>query len=224
VNDVAARLSGVRERVERAALRAGRDPREVRLLAISKAQPSEKIRAAYAAGQREFGENYAQELKAKAAELAGLEGLRWHFVGHLQSNKAKLVAPIVDLVHTLDSEPLGRELVKRGSGRSQRALIEVNIGGESQKGGVAPEEALGLARSLLAVPGLELKGMMCVPPADQMARPAFARLRELRDLIAASLGHPLPELSMGMSSDFEEAIEEGATLVRVGTAIFGSRD
>jgi hypothetical protein len=223
VNELVTRLMEVRERIERAALRASRAPGSVQLLAISKAQPAEKIRAVYAAGQREFGENYAQELKAKAAELTGLEGLRWHFVGHLQSNKAKLVAPLVELVHTVDSETLGRELVKRASGGRLRVLIEVNIGGESQKGGVAPESTLDLARALLVVPGLELSGLMCVPPADQPARPAFARLRELRDSLAASLGQPLPELSMGMSGDFEDAIEEGATLVRVGTAIFGAR-
>jgi pyridoxal phosphate enzyme (YggS family) len=224
VSDLAARLLEVRGAVERAALRAGRDPRSVQLLAVSKAQPVQRIRAAYAAGQREFGESYAQELKAKAAELADLEALRWQFVGHLQSNKAKLVAPIVASVHTVDSEALGRELVKRAPAGRMRALIEVNIGGESQKGGVAPEGTLELARALLAVPGLELTGLMCVPPAAEPARPAFARLRQLRDSVAAALGHPLPELSMGMSGDFEEAIQEGATIVRVGTAIFGSRD
>lgn len=223
MSDLPARLLEVRVGVERAALRAGRDPRSVQLLAISKAQPVQKIRAAYAAGQREFGESYAQELKAKAAELIDLAALRWHFVGHLQSNKAKLIAPIVASVHSVDSEALGRELIKRAPGGRMRALIEVNIGSESQKGGVVPQGTLELARALLAVPGLELIGLMCVPPAELPARPAFARLRQLRDSIATSLGHPLPELSMGMSSDFEEAIEEGSTIVRVGTAIFGSR-
>ena len=223
MSDLAARLLEVRERVERAALRADRDPSSIQLLAISKAQPAQRIREAYAAGQREFGESYAQELKAKAAELVALEALRWHFVGHLQSNKAKLVAPVVASVHSVDSEALGRELVKRAPNGRMRVLIEVNIGGESQKGGVAPEGTLELARALLAVPGLELTGLMCVPPAESPARPAFARLRQLRDSIATSLGHPLPELSMGMSGDFEEAIEEGSTIVRVGTAIFGSR-
>jgi PLP dependent protein len=224
VTELATRLLEVRERIARAAQRTGRDPASVRLLAISKAQPAEKIRAAYAAGQREFGENYAQELKAKAAELNGLEGLRWHFVGHLQSNKAKLVAPLVQMVHTVDSESLGRELAKRAAGQRLQALIEVNIGGEAQKGGIAPEGALDLARALIAIPGLDLRGLMCVPPADELSRPAFARLRELRDSLAASLDQALPELSMGMSGDFEEAIEEGSTLVRVGTAIFGARE
>jgi pyridoxal phosphate enzyme (YggS family) len=223
VIEVAARLAEVRARVERAALEAGREPGAVQLIAVSKGQPAQKIRSAHAAGQRAFGENYAQELKAKAAELADLQGLRWHFTGHLQSNKAKLVAPTVELLHTLDSEGLARELVKRTPAGRVRALIEVNIGSESQKGGILPESALDLARSLLAIPGVELSGLMCVPPAGHPARPAFARLRGLRDVLAASLGHPLPELSMGMSDDFEEAIAEGATLVRVGMAIFGER-
>ena len=221
--EIAARLAEVRERIERAALAAGRDPASVRLVAVSKGQPAAKIRAAYAAGQRVFGENYAQELKAKAAELAGLEGLRWHFTGHLQTNKARLVAPIVEMVQTLDSEALGRELAKRAPGHRLRALIEVNIGAEAQKGGVSPEAALGVTRALLGVAGLEVAGLMCVPPAGEPPRPAFARLRELRDAMAISLNRALPELSMGMSSDFEDAIAEGATLVRVGTAIFGER-
>jgi len=223
VSEVAARLDEVRGRIERAAMRAGRAPDAVRLIAISKGQPAAKIRAAHAAGQRAFGENYAQELKAKAVELADLDGLRWHFVGHLQSNKAKLVAPLAELVHTVDSDTLGRELVKRASGLRLRALIEVNLGEEPQKGGVAPGAVLDLARSLVAIPGFELVGLMSVPPAGETARPAFVRLRELRDSVATVLGQPLPELSMGMSSDFEDAIAEGATLVRVGTAIFGER-
>ena len=223
MSEVAARLDEVRGRIERAAMRAGRAPDAVRLIAISKGQPAAKIRAAHAAGQRAFGENYAQELKAKAVELADLDGLRWHFVGHLQSNKAKLVAPLAELVHTVDSDTLGRELVKRASGLRLRALIEVNLGEEPQKGGVAPGAVLDLARSLVAIPGFELVGLMSVPPAGETARPAFVRLRELRDSVATVLGQPLPELSMGMSSDFEDAIAEGATLVRVGTAIFGER-
>jgi pyridoxal phosphate enzyme (YggS family) len=223
VSEVAARLDEVRGRIERAAMRAGRAPDAVRLIAISKGQPAAKIRAAHAAGQRAFGENYAQELKAKAVELADLDGLRWHFVGHLQSNKAKLVAPLAELVHTVDSDTLGRELVNRASGLRLRALIEVNLGEEPQKGGVAPGAVLDLARSLVAIPGFELVGLMSVPPAGETARPAFVRLRELRDSVANALGQPLPELSMGMSSDFEDAIAEGATLVRVGTAIFGER-
>jgi pyridoxal phosphate enzyme (YggS family) len=222
-SEIPARLDEVRSRIERAALGVGRDPSTVHLVAVSKGQSPEKIRAAYAAGQRLFGENYAQELQAKASELADLVGLAWHFTGHLQSNKAKLVAPIVALVQTLDSESLARELVKRAPAHRPRALLEVNIGGETQKGGVPPRGALDVARALLGVPGLELLGLMCVPPEGEPPRPAFARLRELRDSLALSLGHSLPELSMGMSSDFEEAVQEGATMVRVGTAIFGQR-
>ena len=223
MSEIAARLMEVRERIERAALRANRDPQSIRLVAVSKAQPANKIREAYRAGQRIFGENYAQELREKTEAFADLEGLEWHFIGHLQSNKAKLVAPVARLVHTVDSEGLARELVKRAPGNHLRALLEVNVGSEPQKGGAPPDRILDLARLLSSIEGLELQGLMCVPPFDRPSRPFFARLREVRDQVGEALHLPLPELSMGMSGDFEEAIAEGATLVRVGTAIFGER-
>lgn len=215
-------LASVRARLDAAARAAGRDPQSVRLVAVSKKQPLEKLRAAYAAGQRDFGESYAQELAEKAAALADLAGLRWHFIGHLQRNKAKLVAPTAALIHALDTGELGRELVKRSAGRTIACLIEVNVGREAQKHGCMPEAVSALATELGAVAGLSFEGLMCIPPAGLAPRPFFAALRALRDQLAPLAKTPL-ELSMGMSEDFEAAIAEGSTLVRVGTAIFGPR-
>lgn len=224
VDRTAERLAEVRQRLAAAAIAAGRDPAEVRLVAISKKQPLAKLRAAHAAGQRDFGESYAQELQAKALALADLPGLRWHFVGKLQSNKARLVAPICERIHTLDGEALARALLQRAPGAGLAGLIEVNLGAEVQKGGVLPAEVERLAVALGGVTGLRLEGLMCLPPANEPPRPHFARLRALRDSVSRHLGIPLPELSMGMSNDFEIAIAEGATLIRVGTAIFGERE
>ena len=216
-------LAAVHARIEHAARRAGRSADRVRLLAISKKQPLEKIREAHAAGQREFGENYAQELADKAAALADLPGLRWHFVGHLQRNKAKLVAPLCELVHTVDSVELADALLRRTERPRLRCLVEVNLGEESQKGGVPPGEVGALCEKLVALPRLSLEGLMCLPPLEGEARGYFRSLRELRDGLQRRLGIPLPELSMGMSDDFEDAIEEGATWVRLGTILFGPR-
>ncbi len=215
-------LARVRERLDAALARAGRPPDSALLVAVSKRQPASAIREAYAAGQRDFGEGYAQELRDKARELSDLPGLRWHFVGHLQLNKAKYVAPVAVLVHAVDETGAARELARRAPG-PLRCLVEINAGSEPQKHGVAPADAASLCRDLLALPGLALAGLMCLPPAGRPARPFFAELRALRDSLARELSAPLPELSMGMTEDFEEAIAEGATLVRVGTAIFGPR-
>ena len=207
--DVKAGLAEVNQRIARACHRAGRDVASVKLVAVSKTQPIEKIRQAMAAGHRIFGENYAQELRDKAAELPDAE---WHFVGALQSNKVKMLAGKVALVHTCDRPSLAKELSKRGL---RRVLLEVNIGREPQKAGILPDDApalLGQIRDLVQVDGL-----MCIPPAEGDPRPHFRALREL----AEKLG--VKELSMGMSADYETAIEEGATIVRVGTAIFGAR-
>jgi pyridoxal phosphate enzyme (YggS family) len=210
----------VAERV--GALRA-RLPAGVTLVAVSKTQPAEAVRQAYAAGQRHFGENYAQEWRDKAAALADLPDLVWHFVGSLQTNKVKVLLgaepPRAAWVHTLDREELARELSRRAvqRGATVRVLLEVNVAREPQKAGCLPEGAERLAAAARALPGLELRGLMCIPPAEQDPRPHFRALRALRDRLE------LPDLSMGMSGDWEQAVEEGATLVRIGTALFGPR-
>jgi pyridoxal phosphate enzyme (YggS family) len=206
----------VRERIEAACARARRPGDSVKLLAVSKAQPLEAIVAAFEAGQIAFGENYAQELHDKADALPEAE---WHFVGALQTNKAKLVVAHANLVHTCDRANLAKELSKRAAARSkvQRVLIEVNVGREPQKGGAMPEEVEALHALLRELPALRCEGLMCIPPADQDPRPHFRALRELGQRLG------LRELSMGMSADFEAAIEEGSTMVRIGTAIFGER-
>jgi pyridoxal phosphate enzyme (YggS family) len=207
--DVAANLAAVRQRL----------PAGVTLVAVSKTHPPEAIRAAYAAGQRDFGENYAQEWREKADALADLAELRWHFVGGLQTNKAKVLAGRVAYVHTVDREELARELSRRlaAKGARLRAFLEVNVAGEAAKAGCAPADAPRLAEAVRALPGLELVGLMCIPPAEGDPRPHFRTLRALRDRLG------LRELSMGMSGDLDAAVEEGATFVRVGTAIFGER-
>jgi len=198
-------------------------PARVTLVAVSKTQPPEAIRQAYAAGQRHFGENYAQEWRAKAEALADLPELVWHFVGSIQTNKAKVLVgaapPRVGWVHTVDRVELARELSRRAAqrGATLRALLEVNVAREPQKAGCAPEETPALAAEVARLPGIELRGLMCIPPAEGDPRPHFRALRAL----GGRLG--LPDLSMGMSGDWEAAVEEGATLVRVGTAIFGAR-
>jgi pyridoxal phosphate enzyme (YggS family) len=203
-----------------ARLRA-RLPTGVTLVAVSKTQPSSAIREAWAAGQRDFGENYAQEWREKADALADLEGLVWHFIGGLQTNKAKYVAGRVGWVHTVDRLALAEELSRRcaARGASVRVLLEVNVAGEAQKAGCAPDDLPRLAQAVRALPALELRGLMCIPPAEGDPRPQFARLRGLRD----GLGLLLPDLSMGMSADWEAGVAEGATIVRVGTAVFGAR-
>ncbi len=198
----------------RAAIPAG-----VTLIAVSKTQPPEAIRAAYAAGQRDFGENYAQEWRAKADALADLADLRWHFIGGLQTNKAKVIAGRVAYVHTVDRLELARELSRRLASREARVrvFLEVNVAGEASKEGCRPEEVPALAETVRGLPALDLVGLMCVPPAGADPRPHFRLLRELRDRLG------LTELSMGMSADWREAVEEGATFVRIGTAVFGPR-
>lgn len=225
-NEIAARLADVRERIEAAAARAGR-PGGVRLLAVSKTKPVEAIRAAYAAGQRAFGENYAQELAQKAEALRDLPGLEWHFIGRLQRNKAKQVAQVAQAVHTVDRADLAVELGKRAAaaGVTLRVLVEVNVSGEASKGGCLPAELGAVLAAVRAAPALTAVGLMTIPPdtADPNdARPFFAALRRLRDEHGGAAA--LPELSMGMTHDFPVAIEEGSTLVRVGTAIFGARE
>ncbi len=194
-------------------------PARVTLVAVSKTQPAAAIREAYAAGQRDFGENYAQEWREKAEALTDLAELRWHFIGGLQTNKVKYLAGRVAYVHTVDREELARELSRRFAqkGAVARVFLEVNTGGEASKAGCAPGEAPALAAAIRALPAVELVGVMGIPPPDDDPRPHFRALRALRD------GLGLAELSMGMSGDWRVAVEEGATFVRVGTAIFGVR-
>jgi PLP dependent protein len=212
--------------MEEAMLRAGRTAGSVRLIAVSKGKPAEAIRAAYAAGQRDFGENYVQEFSDKAQALQDLEGLRWHAIGRLQRNKAKQVVRLARVIHAVDREELAIELGRRAdaAGLSLDALVEVNISGEASKGGCAPEALEGLLATMRRTAGLRVVGLMTIPPATEdpeATRPVFAALRSLREEHGGV--RALPELSMGMTHDYEIAIEEGATMVRVGTAIFGAR-
>lgn len=217
---VAERLASVRARIEAAVAAAGREPGSVRLVAVSKRHPPEAIREAHAAGQRIFGESYAQELEAKAAALADLD-LEWRFIGHLQRNKAKVVVGAGAGVDSVDSRRLASALHKRASGEGAvlGVRIQVNVAGEAQKSGVDPAELDSLVAHVGGLDALRLEGLMTIPPAGdpEDARPHF------RALVAHAARHGLPVRSMGMSSDLEVAIEEGATEVRVGTAIFGPR-
>jgi pyridoxal phosphate enzyme (YggS family) len=222
---VAEGLARVRDRIARAARAVGREPASVRLVAVSKTKPAAAVREAYEAGQRDFGENYAQELVQKAEELADLVDLRWHFIGHLQTNKARFVARAAHMVHTIDGPALARELGKRVAkeGRERLpVLVEVNVGGEAQKHGATAAALGGVLAAVDAEPALVLRGLMTMPPNDlEAARRAFEALSSLRTIHGGPAR--LPELSMGMSDDLEIAVAAGATLVRVGTAIFGNR-
>jgi len=218
-------LAAVRDRIDRAARAVSRDPGEIALVAVSKTKPPAAVREAYEAGQRDFGENYAQELVQKAEELGDLPDVRWHYIGHLQSNKAKLVARVAALVHTVDSASLAKELAKRAAKERSTplpVLVEVNVGGEAQKHGATASELAEVIASVAQQPSLELRGLMTMPPHDLIAaRRAFEALVSLRNLHGGRAR--IPELSMGMSDDLEVAIACGATIVRVGTAIFGAR-
>jgi pyridoxal phosphate enzyme (YggS family) len=224
---IAENIEAIRHRVEKACARAGRDPGSVRLIAVAKTFPPEAVRQAVAAGILDIGENYVQELLRKREEIADAS-IRWHFLGHLQSNKARAIVPWIDAIHAVDSESLGEEIARRASlaGSRVRVLVEVNTSGEASKFGVPPERAASLVRSLARMPHLEPTGLMTIGPFlpdPEQSRPAFRRLRELKGQIEHE-GLPLAELSMGMTNDFEVAIEEGATMIRVGTAIFGRRE
>ncbi len=221
---IADRWHEVRARVDAACERAGRTPSEVTIVAVSKRHPASAVDEAAAAGATDFGENYAQELATKRGEVT-TPTVRWHYIGRLQRNKAKLVAGHVALVHAVDSIDLASELGKRAQA-VQPVLLAINAAGEDTKGGITAETALDIARGITGVANVRLDGLMTMPPpADdaEASRPYFEALRALRDRIAGELGQPLPVLSMGMSGDFEVAIECGATHVRIGTAIFGPR-
>lgn len=216
VEEIAANLEDVRSRIEAAARRVGRDPSTVTLLAVTKTKPLEDLLAAYEAGVRHFGENRVQEAEAKFPHLPVDAGK--HLIGPIQSNKANKAARLADVLHAVDSADLARRLARAAAneGRRLAVFVEVNTGGEETKAGVSPAEVPALVSEVRALPELDLRGLMSIPPPGE-TRPHFVALRRL----AESLG--LAELSMGMSDDFEEAIEEGATIVRVGTALFGSR-
>ncbi|MDJ0851321.1 MAG: YggS family pyridoxal phosphate-dependent enzyme [Myxococcota bacterium] len=232
---IAARLAAVRERIAQAAARAGRQPEDVTLVGVSKGQPAAAVVEAVREGLCDVGENYVQEALPKleeiraALEVSGHKLPCWHFIGALQRNKARAVAPIFDVVETLDRESLGAELDRRAAAadRRVRALLQVNVSGEPQKAGVAPDAAAALLAASTAWSHLSVVGLMTVPaaaPEPEFVRPSFARLRALRDRLRDEPGgEALRELSMGMSGDFEVAVEEGATIVRVGTALFGPR-
>ncbi len=222
--EIAARLDRVRQRVTLAAARAGRPPGSIRLVIATKTQSPEAIRAAWLAGGREFGENYVQEAVRKRAALGDLAGLRWHLIGHLQTNKAKAAARCFDMVQTLDSKRVADALA-RARPSPMPVLIEVNVGGEASKSGVQPGDAEGLIEAVRGK--TEVLGLMTIPPASgpvEDSRRYFGALVRLRNTLAAASGLPLGELSMGMTDDFEIAIEEGATIVRIGRAIFGERE
>jgi len=233
VSDVTTRLAAVRQRIARAAARAGRSADAVTLVGVSKRQPASAVAEAVRAGLGHCGESFAQEARDKLPEVARLLGdaarPRWHFVGRLQRNKARLVAAAFDCVESVDRASLALELDRRAGDAERRldVLIQVNLSGEPQKGGVEPAALPALLDAAAGLVHLRVSGLMTVPAAAggaEAARPVFAGLRELRDRLAAEGRPELVELSMGMSADFEVAIEEGATLVRVGTAIFGARD
>jgi PLP dependent protein len=227
---IAGNLRRVQEGIAAAARRAGRRAEEITLIGVSKTQPAEAIRAAYDAGLRHFGENRVQEWEGKQPALGDLQAT-WHLIGHLQSNKAARAAGLFHSVDSVDDFALAQRLERARDGQSDartlRILLEVRVEEEEEsKSGVRVEEAAVLAEKVVALPHLELAGLMCIPPLvedTEKVRPYFRRLRELRDSLADKIDIGLPVLSMGMSHDFEAAIEEGATEVRVGTAIFGSR-
>ena len=218
-------LLRVTERIEKAARRAGRDPKEIKLVAVSKTVEADRIKVAIETGVSILGENYVQEAQKKIEEIG--RPVAWHFIGHLQTNKAKYAIRLFEMIHSLDSLPLAEELNRRAEqgGQVAKVMIEVNISGEATKFGTDEEKVFSIARGILNLNHLSLEGLMTMPPyfdSPEMSRPYYIKLRELKEKMIRE-GIPLKELSMGMSNDFEIAIEEGATYVRVGTAIFGER-
>jgi pyridoxal phosphate enzyme (YggS family) len=225
--DVAANYRTILERIDEAAAKAGRNPAEVKLLGAAKSQSVEAVRAAVAAGVKLIGENYVQEAQGKKAAMT--EPSQWHMIGHLQRNKARAAVEVFDMIQSLDSIALARELDKEGKRRNRtvRALIEVNLGSERSKSGVMLDRVQELLQATRDLPYLGIEGLMAVPPFCENpmnARPYFKRLRELRDELREAVGNvDLQELSMGMTHDYNVAVEEGATIVRIGTALFGPR-
>jgi len=227
--DLESNLNSVREGIKNAAARAGRDPGGIKLVAVTKRVEPERVIKALNLGLNTFGESYAQEFrdKVKILEQEVDKEIKWHFIGRIQKNKVKYIVGKVELVHSLDSLSVAQEINKRAEslGITVPVLIEVDTGGEESKGGIDPSRLEGFLKELSGLSFIEVQGLMTMPPYFdnvEMARPYFSRLRELRDSLLTSFPK-LKELSMGMSGDFEIAIEEGATIVRVGSAIFGER-
>jgi len=231
VSTIADNLSRVQDRIARAAAKSSRYPEDITLIGVSKNHPAEAIREAYAAGLQHFGENRVQEWEGKSAQLTGISSkITSHLIGHLQSNKAIRAAKSFNLIDSLDDFSLAQRLHRAAADNSLTprlpVLLEVHIGGEETKTGVAQDSLTQLAERILEFSSLNLQGLMCIPPFTEdpeQARPHFALLRSLQEKLAVHLNHPLPRLSMGMSHDFEVAIAEGATEIRLGTALFGSR-
>ena len=219
-------LERVREQIAQAAAKAGRDVKDVELVAITKTHPAEKVREAIEAGQTLFGESRVQEARVKIPELSS--NIRWHFVGHLQKNKVRQALPLFEMIHSVDSLALAQDInrIAEEEGLYPRVLLEVNVAGEGSKFGFGPADLREQMEALLALPHLSIEGLMCIPPLaveSEDSRKFFVQVWELRDSLEKEFDMKLPQLSMGMTQDFPIGIEEGATLVRVGTAIFGER-
>jgi PLP dependent protein len=226
MNSIAENLAHVREQITEAALKVGRAVDHIELVAITKTHPAEKVRDAYEAGQRLFGESRVQEARSKIPELPS--AIRWHFIGHLQKNKIRHALPLFEMIHSIDSLALAQDMnrIAEEEGFHPRVLLGVNVAGEGSKFGFKPETLRAEMETLLALPRLTIEGLMTIPPlADEAetSRKYFVQLRELRNALEKEFNLKLPHLSMGMTNDFAIAVEEGATLVRVGTAIFGER-
>ncbi|MBC8042901.1 MAG: YggS family pyridoxal phosphate-dependent enzyme [Rhizobacter sp.] len=227
MNHIAENLNQIRAEIAEACIRAGRQPEEVKLIAVSKTKPAPDVKAAIDAGQTRFGENYVQELTEKwnNHELA-TPNIEWHFIGHLQSNKAKFIAEKISLVHTVDKASLAVELSKHAAkpGRTIPVLLEVNISGEDSKYGLRPADVMREADAVMRVPNVELKGLMTIAsPEREKVKTQFHAMQKLLAELHQHFGAGITELSMGMSGDFDLAIESGATYIRIGTAIFGAR-
>jgi pyridoxal phosphate enzyme (YggS family) len=224
---IADNLATVQEQIATAAKKAGRSPDDIELVAVSKTHDAGRVREAIAAGQQLFGESKVQEARAKIPELPS--NLRWHFIGHLQKNKIRHALPLFELFHGIDSLDLARDMnrIAEETGSRPRVLLEVNVAGEGSKFGFKPDQVRRDLGSLLALPRLTIEGLMTIPPLAPEPEPStkfFVELRQLRDQLQSEFGVSLPQLSMGMTNDFSVAVEQGATLVRVGTAIFGERE
>ena len=226
MSSIGENLQRVREQIATAAAKSGRSVDEVELVAITKTHPAEKVREAVEAGQNLFGESRVQEARAKIPELSS--NLRWHIVGHLQKNKVRQALPLFEMIHSVDSLAVAQDInrIAEEEGLYPRVLLEVNVAGEGSKFGFAPDDLREQMEALLGLPRVSIEGLMCIPPLaleSQDSRKFFVQVRELRDSLEKEFNMKLPQLSMGMTQDFPIAIEEGATLVRVGTAIFGER-
>jgi pyridoxal phosphate enzyme (YggS family) len=226
MSSIAENLNRVRTQIATAAAKSGRSAEDVELVAITKTHPTEKVREAIEASQTLFGESRVQEARAKVPELPS--NIRWHFVGHLQKNKVRQALPLFEMIHSVDSLALAQDInrIAEEEGLYPLVLLEVNLAGEGSKFGFSPDDLRGKMEALLALPRLSIEGLMCIPPLaveSEDSRKFFVQLRQLRDSLEKEFSVKLPQLSMGMTQDFPIGIEEGATLVRVGTAIFGER-